>query len=111
MRKSFKRVAAALMSAVLFFTGIPEMGPVFEKARAERPNFIPEEVPYEVLSLDQTVVVDNTVGQLWYEFTPESDGLYVFSSSGENADPMVLLYDDEGNNIRFNDNSADEREA
>ena len=44
-----------------------------------------------LLDTEQTVHVEESIGEIWYKYTPEETGAYVFSSSGE-ADPYAEVH-------------------
>ncbi|MDO4413700.1 MAG: Ig-like domain-containing protein [Erysipelotrichaceae bacterium] len=98
---------------------IPEEEPVEEEIPSEPVAEAKEELPpvadpmadedkdIRPITVDETVTVDiDTAGKMiYYEFTPETAGHYVFQSSGT-IDTYCTLYDADFNQLKTDDDSA-----
>ena len=99
MRKVFKRAAAAVMSAVMMFTQLPEFTPKLQKANADMQEIAGDETIKE-LQLS-SLVLDCTDEEQWFSYTPSEDGIYEISSFGENVDSDVFIYNDEADILDY----------
>lgn len=88
--KKFKSMVALFIAAALMFAYVP----VIEFAALD----------YEQISLGETksVQVPSDGGMAYLEFTPVEDGYYLFHSAGE-GDPYAYLYDEDMNELAYND--------
>lgn len=101
MSKTFKKILAVCLSVLLFASLIPAA--TFTVGALDLSEYA--EAPVLALNTETDVAYDGTVASGVFRFIPESDGTYVFYSSGNN-DTYVSVYNEYGS-VGGDDDSGD----